>query len=73
MLWRTPGVELAQKPGAYQRGMDQQMIFLAQTQGRGRIALARDAVGVPFAIHLQPGGRVDVREDQLLAATAKVE
>jgi uncharacterized protein (AIM24 family) len=75
VLWKEPSVEVMLKPmaGAFSRMLAGMPIFMTQTHGRGRIAFSRDGAGELFAIHLSPGGSIDVREHQFLAATATVQ
>jgi uncharacterized protein (AIM24 family) len=78
VTWRSPSVELALKPGSRPQmgksagGDLAYAAFLVETRAAGVIGLSRSGIGKPFAIHLPPGGRIDVRQDSLLAATANV-
>ena len=47
--------------------------LLTGARGPGRIAFSRDGAGHVFALHLEPGLGVDVREHQWLAATENVD
>ena len=47
--------------------------LLTGARGPGRIAFSRDGAGHVFALHLEPGVGVDVREHQWLAATENVD
>lgn len=74
LLWKDPVVEIGVKPmkGALKRMLAGMPIFLTEATGHGRIAFSRDGAGHVFAIHLQPGQAIDVREHQFLAATEPV-
>jgi uncharacterized protein (AIM24 family) len=71
LLWKDPVVDIGIRPlqGAFRRVLCGMPIFLTEARGTGRIAFSRDGVGHVFAIHLQPGEALDVREHQFLAAT----
>ena len=75
LLWKDPNVAIQIRPmkGAFKRMLAGLPIFLTETGGSGRIAFSRDGVGEVFAIHLEPGQGIDVREHQFLAATADVD
>jgi uncharacterized protein (AIM24 family) len=48
-------------------------IFMTEAQSGGEIAFSRDQPGHVLSLHLQPGDSIQVREHQLLAATANVD
>ncbi len=75
LLWKDPsvGVGIKSLKGALKRMLAGMPIFVTETQGNGRIAFSRDGAGHVFALHLQPGQSVDVREHQFLAATGAVD
>jgi uncharacterized protein (AIM24 family) len=75
LLWKDPSVEIGLKSlsGGFNRFLSGLPIFMTEARGAGRIAFSRDAVGHVFAIHLQAGEALDVREHQFLAATESVE
>jgi uncharacterized protein (AIM24 family) len=74
VLWRSAGLDIKLLPaaGGYNRLIAGMPIYITQTEGRGRIAFSRDAVGEIIPIHLQPGASIDVHRDQFLAATVNV-
>ncbi len=75
LLWKDPAVDVHLKPmrGALKRMLAGMPVFLTGAKGPGRIAFSRDGVGHVFALHLEPGSAVDVREHQFVAATDPVE
>lgn len=75
LLWKDPDVEIGVKSlaGGFNRFLSGLPIFMTEAKGPGRIAFSRDGVGHVFAIHLQGGQALDVREHQFLAATNAVE
>ena len=75
LLWKDPRVQIELKPmrGALKRMLAGMPIFMTSARGPGRIAFSRDGAGQVFALHLNPGESVDVREHQFLAATDTVE
>jgi len=75
LLWKDPqlGVGIKQLKGAFKRVMAGLPVFMTEARGPGRIAFSRDGAGHVFALHLQQGQAVDVREHQFLAATDNVD
>jgi uncharacterized protein (AIM24 family) len=75
LLWKDPAVQVGLKPmkGALKRMLAGMPVFLTGATGPGRIAFSRDGAGHVFALHLERGSAVDVREHQFLAATNTVE
>jgi len=75
LLWKDPQVQIELKPmrGALKRMLAGMPIFMTSARGPGRIAFSRDGAGQVFALHLNPGESVDVREHQFLAATDAVD
>jgi uncharacterized protein (AIM24 family) len=75
LLWKEPNVEIGLHPlkGAFKRMVAGMPLIMTEARGPGNIAFSRDGVGHVFALHLQPGQAVDVREHQWLAATNSVE
>ena len=74
LLWKDPDVEVSIKSlkGAFKRMLAGMPIFMTEAKGPGRIAFSRDGPGHVFALHLNPGEGIDVREHQFLAATDTV-
>jgi len=75
LLWKDPAVQIELHPvkGAIKRMLAGMPFLLTGARGPGRIAFSRDGAGHVFALHLEPGMGVDVREHQWLAATENVE
>jgi len=75
LLWKDPKVAINVKPlaGAFKRMLAGMPVFITEAHGPGHIAFSRDGVGHVWAMHLQQGESVDVREHQFLAATGRVE
>ncbi len=75
LLWKDPRVDIGLKPlkGAIKRILSGMPVFMTVASGPGRIAFSRDGVGHVFALHLNQGQGVDVREHQFLAATDNIE
>ena len=75
LLWKDPAVQVKMHPlrGAFKRMIAGMPVFMTEAHGPGSIAFSRDGAGHVFALHLQPGQGVDVREHQFLAATNDVE
>jgi uncharacterized protein (AIM24 family) len=75
LLWKNPTVGVAVRPvaGAFKRMMAGMQIFVTETTGRGQIAFSRDGAGHIFAIHMDHGDEIHVREHQFLAATANID
>ena len=75
VLWKHPSVNIGlhSVAGGFKRVMAGMPIFLTEAHGPGLISFSRDGAGHIFAIPLQDGQELDVREHQFLAATANVE
>ena len=75
LLWKDPNVEISVKPlkGAFKRMISGMSVFVTQAHGPGNIGFSRDGAGHVFALHLQHGQAVDVREHQFLAATDSMD
>jgi uncharacterized protein (AIM24 family) len=75
LLWKHPTVSIAVKPmkGAFKRALAGMPIFMTEARGPGQIAFSRDGVGHIFALHLEAGQAVDVREHQFLAASDGID
>jgi uncharacterized protein (AIM24 family) len=75
LLWKDPRVPIELRPlkGAFKRMLAGLPFLLTSARGPGRIAFSRDGAGHVFALHLEPGTAVDVREHQFLAATHNID
>lgn len=75
LLWKSPSVNVGIKAlkGMGRRVLAGMPIMMTGASGQGDIAFSRDDAGHIFAMHLQPGQEIDVREHQFLAATDNVE
>jgi uncharacterized protein (AIM24 family) len=75
LLWKHPEVNIGLKSlkGAFKRMISGMAIFMTEARGPGDIAFSRDGAGHVFAIHLNAGEAVDVREHQFLAATNGID
>ena len=75
LLWMNPGVKIGIKPmkGALKRMISGMQIFVTEAAGPGQIAFSRDAAGHVFAIHMQQGQEIHVREHQFLAASDNID
>ncbi|HEX6964268.1 MAG TPA: AIM24 family protein [Gemmatimonadaceae bacterium] len=75
LLWKHPAVTIGIKPlkGAFKRMVAGMPVFMTEANGPGHIAFSRDGAGHVFALHLERGKAIDVREHQFLAATGTVE
>ena len=75
LLWKNPMVNIGVKPvaGAFKRMMAGMQIFVTEATGRGQIAFSRDGAGHIFAIHMNHGDEIHVREHQFLAATENID
>lgn len=75
LLWKDPKVEIQLHPlqGAFKRMVAGMPLIMTEAKGPGRIAFSRDGAGHVFALHLNAGQAVDVREHQWLAATNSVD
>jgi uncharacterized protein (AIM24 family) len=74
LLWKDLRVQIGVKPlkGALKRMLAGMPIFLTEVSGPGQIGFSRDGAGHIFAIHLNRGEGIDMREHQFLAATSSV-
>jgi hypothetical protein len=59
--------------GAFKRVMAGMPILMTEASGPGQIAFSRDGAGHVFAIHLNRGEGIEMREHQFLAATGSIE
>ncbi len=75
LLWKDLSVQIGIKPlkGALKRVLSGMPVFLTEVSGPGQIGFSRDGAGHIFAIHLNRGEGVDMREHQFMAATSTVE
>ena len=75
ILWKDPKLEVGLHPLAkgFKRVVAGMPIFMTEAQSAGEITFSRDQPGHVLALHLQPGSSIQVREHQLLAATANVD
>ena len=75
LLWKNTSVKIGVKPmkGMLKRMVAGMQIFVTEAEGPGQISFSRDGAGHIFAIHLQPGQEIDVREHQYLAATDNID
>ncbi len=75
LLWKEPGTQIGIKAlkGAFKRAIAGMPILMTEARGPGQIAFSRDGAGHVFAIHLNPGEGIEMREHQFLAATGNVE
>jgi len=75
LLWKDPSVDIRLKSlkGAFKRMLSGMPLFITEASGPGGIGFSRDAAGHVFALHLNPGESIDVREHQFLAATNTVD
>lgn len=75
LLWKDLRVQIGIKPlkGALKRVLAGMPVFLTEVSGPGQIAFSRDGAGHIFAIHLNSGEGIDMREHQFLAATSTVD
>ncbi len=75
LLWKDPVVEIKLHPlkGAFKRMLAGMPVFMTEAHGPGRIAFSRDAPGHVFAVHMEHGQGLDVREHQFLAATTELD
>lgn len=75
LLWKNTTVDIGIRPmkGALKRMMAGIQIFVTEASGQGQIAFSRDGVGHIFAIHMNQGNELHVREHQFLAATHNID
>jgi uncharacterized protein (AIM24 family) len=75
LLWKEPSITIGIRPmkGALKRMMAGIQIFVTEATGTGQIAFSRDGAGHIFALHLEQGREVHVREHQFLAATHNID
>src|ERR1022692_2753194 len=74
LLWKDLQVQISIRPlkGAFKRMLAGMPVFLTQVSGPGQIGFSRDGAGHLFAIHLNRGEGIDMREHQFLAATGNM-
>jgi uncharacterized protein (AIM24 family) len=72
ILWKDPALAVGLHPLAkgFKRVVAGMSIFMTEAQSAGELAFSRDQPGHVLSLHLQPGQSIQVREHQLLAATA---
>ena len=75
LLWKEPKVQIGVKSlkGSLKRVLAGMPILMTEAQGPGQIGFSRDGAGHIFAIHLNRGEGIEMREHQFLAATAGVD
>ncbi len=75
VLWKNPDLQIGIHPlrGGFKRVVAGMPIVLTETQSPGEIAFSRDGAGHLFALHLNPGMAIQVREHQYLAATGNLD
>jgi uncharacterized protein (AIM24 family) len=75
LLWKDLRVQIGIRPlkGALKRMLAGMPVFLTEVNGPGQIAFSRDGAGHIFAIHLNRGEGIDMREHQFMAATSTVD
>ena len=75
LLWKQVDVkiELRKMKGAIKRKIAGGEFFVTKAVGPGRVAFSRDSPGQVIPIHLEPGGGLDVREHQFLAASDNID
>lgn len=75
VLWKTPQLNITLRPtkGALKRMVAGMQVFVTETEGAGEVAFSRDGAGHIFALELDAGTGVLVREHQFLAATSGIE
>jgi uncharacterized protein (AIM24 family) len=75
LLWKEPRTQIGIKAlkGAFKRAMAGMPILMTEASGPGQIAFSRDGAGHVFAIHLNRGEGIEMREHQFLAATGSIE
>jgi uncharacterized protein (AIM24 family) len=74
LLWQEPSVQVSAMSlrGGWDRMRAGLPVFMLQAVGPGTISFSHDSAGEMIALPLPPGGAVDVREHQLVAATVGV-
>jgi uncharacterized protein (AIM24 family) len=74
LLWQEPDVQVSAMSlrGGWDRMRAGLPVVMLQAVGPGTISFSHDSAGEMIALPLQPGGAVDVREHQLVAATVGV-
>jgi uncharacterized protein (AIM24 family) len=75
LLWKDTRTAIGIKAlsGAFKRVLSGMPVFMTEAQGPGRIAFSRDGAGHVFAMHMNHGQALDVREHQFLAATDQLD
>jgi uncharacterized protein (AIM24 family) len=74
LLWQEPAVQVSEMPlrGGWDRQRAGLPVVMLEAAGPGTISFSHDTAGEMVALPLMPGGAVDVREHQLVAATLGV-
>jgi uncharacterized protein (AIM24 family) len=74
LLWQDPSVQVSAMSlrGGWDRMRAGLPVVMLQAVGPGTISFSHDSAGEMVALPLPPGGAVDVREHQLVAATLGV-
>lgn len=75
ILWKQPSIDvsLMKLKKSFTRVVSGLNVFMTKADGQGELAFSRDTPGQVFALELDPGERILVREHQFLAATANVD
>lgn len=75
LLWKEPRVQIGVKPlsGGFKRALAGMPIMMTEATGPGQMGFSRDGAGHIFAIHLNHGEGIEMREHQFLAATGTVD
>ncbi len=75
LLWMSVGLKIGVKPlkGAIKRMIAGMQVFVTEATGPGQIAFSRDAAGHVFAMHVNQGQEIHVREHQFLAAADSID
>ena len=75
LFYKHPMVQIAVRrlKGAFKRVIAGMNVFITEASGPGQISFSRDGTGHIFALHLNPGEQIQVREHQFLAASGNIE
>lgn len=75
LLWKYPKISIGIKPlsGGFKPITAGVQILIIEAIGQGQIAFSREGAGHIFAIHLNQGQEMYVREHQFLAATQNID